>query len=229
MRECVLNQAPEKVAERVNFLTSAFPEGFSDQFIAALRPWLPPEPSFVLVASDFGRREKSEKHFRVFLEYFQEKGIAFSETHIVDFSISREMAREWIKFASVVWLAGGDTLLQISHIKEYGLIEPLQARRGVTIGMSAGSINMARRVVLAKDESDNIPELSVYDGIGLVDVNIEPHVNTASPEHMEEIKEASCLAPIYGLYDGSFLMETNGKLEIFGRCDLFSDGACRPL
>lgn len=220
---------PEKGATRINFLTSAFDKGFSDEFIAALKPCLPPEPSFVFVASNFAGHEKSEKYCNIFLEHFQEKGICFSETHIVDFSISREMARQLIKAADVVWLSGGDTLLQISQIREYGLIEPLRNRNGVTIGMSAGSINMARRVVLAKHESDNIPELSVYDGIGLVDLNIEPHVNAASPEHIEEIEEASRLAPIYGLYDGSFLVEDSGNLEIFGKCDLFSDGARRPL
>jgi len=216
--------APERAAVRVNFLTFAFDESFSDEFIAALKPWLPLEPSFVFVASDFGRREKSEKHFRVFLEYFQEKGITFSETHIVDFSISREIARELIDAADVVWLSGGDTLLQISQIREYGLVEPLRERSGVTIGMSAGSINMARRVVLAKDESDNIPELSVYDGIGLVDFNIEPHVNTAGPEHIEEIREASEIAPIIGLYDGSFILETEGRVQIFGKYDVYCGG-----
>lgn len=224
MRECVLNQAPEKAAARVNFLTSAFDEGFSDAFIAALKPCLPPEPSFVFVASDFGGHEKSEKYCNIFLKRFQEKGISFSKTHIVDFSISREMARELIETADVVWLSGGDTLLQISQIREYGLVEPLQNRCDVTIGMSAGSINMARRVVLAKDESDNIPELSVYEGIGLVDLNIEPHVNAASPAHIEEIKEASKVAPIIGLYDGSFLLEAEGRVRIFGKYDVYDGG-----
>ncbi len=220
-------RAPKGAAVRANFLTSAFCEGFPEEFMAALRPFLPENPSFVFVASDFSGHEKSEKYCALFLRWFAEQGVAFSKTAVVDFSISREEAKKSIEDADVVWLSGGDTLLQISQIKEYGLIKPLQARSGVTIGMSAGSINMARQVVLAKDESDNIPQLSVYDGVGLVDVNIEPHVNGAGPEHIAEILEASKLAPIYGLYDGSFLLETEGKIQIFGKYDLYSNGECR--
>ena len=34
----------------------------------------------------------------------------------------------------------------------------------IVIGISAGAINMAEKVVLAKDVEDNIPNLSIYKG-----------------------------------------------------------------
>jgi methionyl-tRNA synthetase len=71
----------------------------------------------------------------------------------VDGLLSPEDADRAVRSADAVWLSGGPTLRQIEDIKRYGLIPALQARDGVTIGMSAGAINMARHVVLAKDES----------------------------------------------------------------------------
>lgn len=117
----------------------------------------------------------------------------------------------------MIWLSGGPTLTQIRHIKEYRLIEPLRERDGVTIGMSAGSINMARQVVVAKDLDDGIARLSQYEGIGLVDFNIEPHFASVTEERMPDIWEAAKKADaFYGLYDESFLVEKGGSIQFFG-------------
>jgi len=106
--------------------------------------------------------------------------------------------------------------VEIEHLKQYNLIPALQKREGITIGMSAGSINMAKRVVLARDINDNIPELAIYEGIGLVDINVEPHLDSASEEHMKEVYEASQYATIYGLYDNSFIKILDDNMDIYG-------------
>lgn len=72
--------------------------------------------------------------------------------------------------------------------------------------MSAGSINMAKRVILGKDI-----ELSIYDWIGLVDINIEPHLDSESKEHMKDIYEVSQYSVIYGIYDNTFIKITTKK------------------
>ena len=91
----------------------------------------------------------------------------------------------------MIWLSGGPTLTQIRHIEEYRLIEPLREQDGVTIVMRAGSINMARQVVVAKDLDDGIARLSQYEGISLVDFNIEPHFASVTEERMPDIREAA--------------------------------------
>ncbi len=59
-------------------------------------------------------------------------------------------------------------------------------------------------------------KLSIYDGIGLVDINIEPHLDSASKDHMKDIHEASQHAVIYGLYDNAFIKIIDNKLKIYG-------------
>lgn len=112
-------------------------------------------------------------------------------------------------------------MLQMEAIRNHGLIEALQQRNGITVGLSAGAINMAKKVVLAKDMEDGIPELSIYDGIGLVDFNIEPHLNSATREHIKDVEIAAKVAPIYGLHDEAFLEVGDDGMKVFGEYRLF--------
>lgn len=209
---------------KVSFITSGFPDGFTDEFIFELNRYLVTDIRLAFVASNFSVHERTEYYLCRFTEMFRKKGIIIEDSHIIDYTVTPQKSIELIDNADIVWLAGGPTLTQIAHIKEYGLIEALHNRNGITIGISAGSINMAKRVVLARDPNDHIPELSVYEGIGLVDFNIEPHLNEASDEHIEDIKQASKIAPIYGLFDNSFIVDMDGSIKIFGAYRLFDGG-----
>lgn len=201
---------------KILFLTSGFPDGFTDDFIQCIKEYYNKNGSFVFIASDFEKHSKTDKYVNVFLNMFGNSGIAFNEVHIIDDRTSKEKALHYIESAGIIWISGGDTLKQIAYLREYNLIPALQSRDGITIGMSAGSINMAKRVVLAKDVNDNIPELSIYDGIGLVDINIEPHLDSASEDHIRDIYEVSQHTAIYGIYDNTFIKIVNGTMDIYG-------------
>ena len=201
---------------KVSILTSGFPNEFTNDFIQYIKEYYHNNGSFVLIASDFAGHSKTDRHTDVFLNMFKDNGIVFDEVHIIDDRITKEKAFQYVEKADIIWISGGDTLKQIAYLKEYNLIPVLQSREGITIGMSAGSINMAKRVVLAKNIDDNVPELSIYDGIGLVDINIEPHLDSASEEHMNEVYEASHYTTIYGIYDNTFIKIVNDTIDIYG-------------
>ncbi len=205
----------------INFLTSAFYNGFTVDFIDELRRCIDHGATFAYIASDFDGHDVTDKYFGYVIDDFNQCGFNFSEKMIIDSRVSIEKAKSLIESADVVWICGGDTLLQISDISRYELRSSLIARDGVTIGMSAGAINMAKRVVLAKDLNDNVPDLSIYEGLGLVDINIEPHLNSASSEHLNDIHQASEHAVIYGLYDDSFIKVDGREIKIVGKYRIF--------
>lgn len=200
---------------KVSILTSGFPNGFTNDFIQCVKDYYHNNGSFVLIASDFVGHSKIDRHTDVFLNMFRDNGIVFNEVHIIDDRTTKEKALQYIEKADIIWISGGDTLKQIAYLKKYNLIPVLESREGITICMSAGSINMAKRVVLAKSIDDNISELSIYEGIGLVDINIEPHLDSASEEHMNEIYEASHYTTIYGIYDNTFIKIVNDTYRIY--------------
>jgi len=201
---------------KVSILTSGFPNGFTNDFIQCIKEYYNYNGSFVFIASDFAGHSKTDRHLDTFLSMFSYNGILFNEVHVIDDRVTKEKAVAYIETADVVWIAGGDTLKQIAYLKRYNLIPVLQRKEGITIGMSAGSINMAKRVVLAKDIEDNIPELVIYDGVGLVDINVEPHLDCVSEEHMKDVYEASQYTTVYGIYDNTFIKIVNDTMEIYG-------------
>lgn len=206
---------------KVSFLTSGFPDGFTDDFIKCIKEYYFNDGSIVFVASDFTSHSRTDKHVKIFLDMFKNNNIILNEFHVVDDRITQKESLQYIEKADIIWLSGGDTLKQIEYLKEYNLISCLQNRDGITIGMSAGSINMAKKVVLARDMEDNIPELSIYDGIGLVDINIEPHLDSSSENHLNEILEATQFSTIYGLNDNSFIKIVDNNISIYGYCSIF--------
>lgn len=157
------------------------------------------------IASTFSDIEKTNKHLETMINWFKNIGIAFKETYLINDLVSPIKAKEYIDKSDVVFIMGGDTLEQIKNINKYGIIPNLQKRNGITIGISAGSINMAKDVALARDITDNIPEHSFYKGIGLVNINIEPHFDLNNTMHNKDIIEISKNNKIICLPDESFI------------------------
>ncbi len=201
---------------KINILTSGFPNGLTAEFIYELKKYLPDNPTFLFIASDFSQIERTQYFLDVLLQSFKDKGLIFKSVNSIDYHISLAKSKELIDDADVIWLAGGPPLKQINDIRAYDLIPNLLKREGITIGMSAGSINMAKRAILIKDIDDNT-KTEIYVGIGLVQVNIEPHLNYASIDHINNIKELSKSENIIGLYDNSFIVITDSTQEIFGK------------
>ncbi len=200
---------------KVSLITSGFPNGFTEDFTDCVKKYYR-GGLFVFIASDFNQHEKTDRYVNLFVSMFEKAGIVFDEVFIVDGRISKTEAKKCISKADIVWLSGGDTLKQINSIKENDIIPELIKREGLTIGMSAGSINMADEVVLARDIRENIEETQIYSGIGLVDISIEPHINEADKEHLYDVVEASRNKTIYGLPDNSFIEIADGQISFHG-------------
>ena len=203
---------------KVQFVTSGFSKGFTAAFLDQLRRFLSRRKNFVMVASDFSAHQKSERYLAQYLREFAQNGLGFAQGMLVDFSVSPRQAVSMIEGADAVWLSGGPTLTQIRHIREYDLADALREREGVTVGMSAGAINMAEQVRLAKDPGDGIDRMCRYEGIGLVDFSIEPHFGDAEKNRLEDVLAAVREADrgFYGLYDESFIVQALGTRTFFG-------------
>lgn len=143
---------------KVSILTSGFPNEFTDNLVKCIKEYYKNNGLFAFVTSDFTEHTKNDRYREIFLDMFVNNGIVFNEAYTIDNRISEEKAIEFIDGADVVWISGGDTLKQIEYLREYNLMPALKRRDGITIGMSAGSINMANRVVIAKDLRENITE-----------------------------------------------------------------------
>ncbi len=172
--------------------------------------------TIAFVTANFNDYSSNDKYIKKIIKLFNDKKFTFSFVYTIDNRIDSNMMKRFIKDSDIVFLLGGDTLKQIKYINKYKLKNIIKEKNKVVIGMSAGSINMAKRVVLARDIDDGIPKLSIYKGIGITDINIEPHCDFRNEEHWKDIEEASFYSDIIVMHDDCYIIVDNDIINYYG-------------
>lgn len=196
----------------VKILTSGFPNGFTDDFSNILKTYIKTGMNFVFVASEFENiHEKTDCYCNHFLKMFSDYGVIFDNISVIDSRITKEIAQDRVKNADVLWLAGGDTPTQFSYLESYDLIPFIRQHKGVIIGMSAGSINMAKTAVCTITCEHS--KLEIYEALGLVEFSVEPHLDIDNIT--EELLGLSEKYPLYGICDeGAIICTEDNTLYI---------------
>lgn len=172
--------------------------------------------TIAFVTADFNDYSSNDKYIKKIIKLFNDKKFTFSFVYTIDNRIDSNMMKKYIKDSDIVFLLGGDTLKQIKYINKYKLKNIIKEKNKVVIGMSAGAINMAKTVVLARDIDDGIPNLSIYKGIGITDINIEPHCDFRNEEHWKDIEEASFYSDIIVMKDDCYVIVDNDIINYYG-------------
>lgn len=96
-------------------------------------------------------------------ERFSKIGINFKKSIVLDYSYTKEKAREVIRNNDLVFLYGGDPYQQIKFMQEYELIDILRDK--VLITLSAGSINLCNDAICTKDKDFSVTSKYKRHGI----------------------------------------------------------------
>ena len=202
-------------------LTSMFNNGFNPQAAEVFRKKINKRNKFAFVASEFEKiHEKTDKYFHFFLNMFEEADIHFEEAYVIDGRMSADEAQKRLAEADVIWLSGGDTPTQFRYFQEYGLDIVIKQHDGIIIGMSAGSINMAKTSICTLSCGHFKQE--IYNGLACVDISVEPHF--IRNEVSDELIDLSKKYTIYGLCDESFIVCSGETIEFYGEIYILSHG-----
>ena len=197
----------------VKILTSGFPNGFTDDFSRLLKTHIKIGMNFVFVASEFENiYERTDWYCNHFLKMFSDCGINFGRSDVIDSRMSRETAHDVVRNADVLWLAGGDIPTQFAYLESYGLIPYIREQKGVIIGMSAGSINMAKTAVCTLTCEHE--KLEIYEALGLVEFSVEPHLN--KDNIADELLVISEKNPLYGICDDGAIICMEDNISYIG-------------
>ncbi|MBQ3168437.1 MAG: Type 1 glutamine amidotransferase-like domain-containing protein, partial [Clostridia bacterium] len=134
--------------------------------------------------------------------------------------MSVEKAQKLVAEADVIWLSGGNTPVAFHYLQEYGLDSVIKQHGGVIIGMSAGSINLAKTAICTLSCGHDKQE--IYKGLGCVDISVEPHFIRS--EISNELLELSTKYTIHGLCDNSFIVCSGENIEYYGEIYMISHG-----
>ena len=168
--------------------------------------------SITFISSVFFDHERTDNQVERYTNYFKRININFNDIWFIDDRISINEAKEIIKKSDIVFLLGGSPKLQMESLNQYGL-KDLIKEKSIVLGVSAGSMNQANRVVYY-DDFTNVWE--DYLGLGLTNINIYPHYDDKK-EQDEETKKINEEMDLYLLYNDSFVRIENEKVEIIGK------------
>lgn len=187
--------------------------GFNDMQSECLIKNIKDNSVITYIASDFDDIVKSKKYSSAMMRLFETIGIKFKKVNLVDSSVSINDAKEMLNSSNIVFLMGGSPYLQMKGINKYGLKDKIKTI-DLVIGVSAGSMNQSKRVVYEDEDFDM--KLYDYEGLGLVDFNIYPHLDFNNIELLKESFRISEIIPIICLPDDSFIRVIDSKIEYYG-------------
>lgn len=199
----------------INYLMSGIDKenGFTKEQIESLKKDIKDNSVITFIASDFDNTEKTDKHKNLLVDAFNKAGINFKCEYLVDKRVSKEEAKELLSESNIVFLMGGDTYKEMQSINEYDIKEDIVSR-DLIIGVSAGSLNQSKNVIYLDEYQDY--KLVKYEGLGLVDFNIYPHLDLKNEEFLKEIFTVSNDRPLIALPNESFIRCENDKIEYHG-------------
>ncbi|MBQ8902163.1 MAG: Type 1 glutamine amidotransferase-like domain-containing protein [Bacilli bacterium] len=201
---------------KIEYLLSGFDKnvGFTGEVVSLFQQDIKDNSTITFIASSFDNYEKTDKHYNNLIKFFKDININFKNVYLIDNRITKDAAQKYILESDVVFLMGGDPEKEMMSIKEYDLVDILRESCGLTIGVSAGSMNMASYVCYL-DEEKGIDILE-YDGIGLTNLYIYPHLDLTNIDYIKEIFDVSKKKDLILLPDNSFIRIENGKEKIYG-------------
>lgn len=199
----------------INYLFSGIDKekGFNKKQTEYLKKDIKNGGNIVFIASIFNMIPKSQSNYEKLTSCFEKIGIIFNKTYLIDSRVSKEKSKEYFRDADYVFLMGGSPYLQMKSILEYKIAEDIKKVK-VVIGVSAGSMNQSKRVMY-KDDYENY-ELKDYKGLGLVDINIFPHIDFENKSLIEEANEIKKEIPLILLPNDSFVRVEDGRVEVIG-------------
>ena len=197
---------------------SGFPaHHFTDEIAEVLCEYLPARNRLVFISAWPEDHARNDDDSRGMHQMFAERGIGFAAHHVIDRRTSAAEAAELVRAADCIFLMGGDPVLQMGLIRDLGLVSELRESPAVILGVSAGAMNMGRRVAEIWESK------AFYEGLGLADITIKSHY-TEGDWFVPLLKELSREHPIVAMEDESAIFVKEDGRRVLGRTYLFDKG-----
>lgn len=118
--------------------------------------------------------DELQAHLSFFTEQLAEAGIVFKNHIIISSNMTYEEQCDYIKNANLIYFMGGYPFAQKEFIIRNKLEDVLRNYQGITLGISAGAMNMSKYIIMVTD-GPNSNEIKIEPGLGLVDFSVFPH------------------------------------------------------
>ncbi|NLJ70385.1 MAG: type 1 glutamine amidotransferase-like domain-containing protein [Clostridiaceae bacterium] len=189
--------------------------------------------NYLIIAADPDNGEQNDQMLELTKKSFIEKDFAIKEMVFMDRRNCQD-AKSLIDKADIIILFGGHVPTQNKFFQEINLKDLLTNYNKIIMGISAGSMNMAKEVyALPEEEGEAVdPDYKrFFPGLGLVEERVIPHsqilkdVKVDGMLMIDEIAKGDSFGnEFYVIPDGTYLYVNQGRKEWRGKVELLADG-----
>ena len=210
-------------------------------FIDKVKKLITGYDKFVFIASDKLDYDSNDNSCKINLQAFEKEGMAFKNSVVIDGRNASQIETE-LDGANVIFLQGGDVVLQNKFFKEIELKKHLEKLNlidtALIIGQSAGSMNMATKYYVYPEDETQLNYPKYVDGLGYMDYAIVPHFNLETGNNFlffdidlinDYLLPDSYVLPLYAMLDGTYIEVIDKKVSICGESYLIKDGCITKL
>ena len=212
---------------KTHYYLGWFNNSFPEHLGSVLQEDITDRKSLAMISSNPSIYEDDVATERSWLD---QAGIIFDEYHFIDYRIQKEDAQRLIHNASVIFLCGGDPVLQNDFLADYELSNVIKNSNAVIIGASAGAINMAAKWLCLKNTGNEVEISTIYDGIGFDHFAYESHSKrdyaTFVQGYLFPLSEE---IDVYAAEQESAMRVKDGKIDIMGPVYLISHSKIQKL
>ncbi|MBQ7679096.1 MAG: Type 1 glutamine amidotransferase-like domain-containing protein [Butyrivibrio sp.] len=191
---------------------SGFPDHhFSEEITKRLRKELLERRSIVFISACPLDYEQNDDDCGGMYEMFAEQGLPFENHCVIDQRTEPEKAKELVQNADCIFLMGGGACEDQLHlIREKGCYEALIDCHAAVFGVSAGSMNMARKTV------DFSESMEAFDGLGFTDITVTCHHDPVDTWRYGQTLRMSEDRTVYAMEDMSAFFIKKGRIDVIG-------------
>ncbi|MBP5221598.1 MAG: Type 1 glutamine amidotransferase-like domain-containing protein [Lachnospiraceae bacterium] len=204
---------------------SGFPDHhFPDAIAERLRKEFTERKSIVFITACPNDFEQNDDDCDGMYAMFEEKEMPFEKHCMIDRRTEPSEAKKLVESASCIFLMGGGVCEeQLELIREKDCLEALLDCRAVILGVSAGSMNMARCTV------DFWESMTPFDGLGFTNLTVSCHHDPADTERYNKTLKMSEERTVYAMEDGSAFFIKEGRIDTVGKIYRVSHREFSPL
>ncbi|MCW3790737.1 Type 1 glutamine amidotransferase-like domain-containing protein [Paenibacillus sp. LS1] len=214
-----------------HYYFSWFNHFFPEKLVHCLHEDIQDRKSLVMISADPSGYTDKQINFDDISEWtwLNQANIIFDEYHFIDYRVQKETAQRLIHNASVIFLCGGDPVLQNEFLGDYELSNVIKNSNAVIMGASAGALNMAAKW-LSLNNTDEVETSTIYDGIGFDHFAYESHSQrnyaTFVQGYLFPLSEE---IDVYATEQESAIRVKDGKIEMMGPLYLISHSKIQKL
>ncbi len=204
---------------------SGFPDHhFSEEITKRLREELTVRNSIVFISACPQEYVQNDNDSDGMHEMFAEQGMPFERHYVIDERTDPSVAKRLVESADCIFLMGGGVCEeQLDLIREKDCHEALLDCHAVILGVSAGSMNMARNTV------DFFESMEPFPGLGLTNITVSCHHDPEDTWRYEQTLKMSETRTVYAMEDMSAFFIKRGKIDVVGRIFRADNRELRPI